>query len=133
VLTFGFGIPVWLYGLVSGYLGMSIIAVRTFCEHQAAGEPDHRTIIVERSPLSWMFLNNNLHLVHHKLPTLPWYQLPAAMRARREEWMALNNGYVFGGYFDVFKRYALTCKENVVHPSYPATPERAPDSVIAAE
>ncbi|MCU0830503.1 MAG: fatty acid desaturase [Rhizobiaceae bacterium] len=124
VLTFGFGIPFWLYVAVPGYLGMSVIAIRTFCEHQAAGDPDHRTIIVERSPLSWMFLNNNLHLVHHKLPTLAWYKLPAAMRDKRDEWIALNNGYVFGGYLDIFRRYGLRRKEPVVHPHYPETERR---------
>ncbi|NJR13764.1 MAG: fatty acid desaturase [Phyllobacteriaceae bacterium] len=96
VLTNGFGIPVWLYVLVSGYLGMSIIAVRTFCEHQAAGDPDHRTIIVERSPLSWMFLNNNLHLVHHKLPALAWYKTAcgyanaACRMGGHEQWLCVQ-------------------------------------------
>jgi fatty acid desaturase len=122
VLAFGFGIPGWLYVLVSGYLGMSIIAIRTYCEHQAAGDPDRRTIIVERSPLSWMFLNNNLHLVHHKLPALAWYKLPEAMRARADEWKAMNGGYVFGGYSDIFRAYAFRRKEPVVHPDYPAEP-----------
>lgn len=120
IVTRLFAMPFWLYLLVPGYLGMSIIAIRTFCEHQAAGAPDHRTIIVERSPLSWLFLNNNLHLVHHKLPAMAWYKLPAAMRARREEWIAMNNGYVFASYAEIFRRFALRRKEPVVHPAYPA-------------
>jgi fatty acid desaturase len=126
-----FGIPFWLYVITSGYLGMSIIAIRTYCEHQAAGDPNHRTIIVERSPLAWMFLNNNLHLVHHKLPTLAWYKLPAAMAERRDEWVNMNNGYVFDGYRDIFKRYAFKRKEQVVHPAYAAATAHAPAELPA--
>ncbi len=115
-----FGLPFWLYVITSGYLGMSIISVRTYCEHQAAGDINHRTVIVENSPLAWLFLNNNLHLVHHKAPTLPWYKLPALMQDKRSEWVAMNNGYVFGGYFDIFKRFAFKTKEPVIHPEFPA-------------
>jgi fatty acid desaturase len=111
-----FGLPFWLYTITSGYIGMSIISVRTYCEHQAADAFNHRTVIVERSALSWLFLNNNLHLVHHKAPGLAWYQLPQLMREKREEWLAMNNGYVFGGYFDILKQYAFRPKEPVVHP-----------------
>ena len=115
-----FGLPFWLYAITSGYLGMSIISVRTYCEHQAANSIDHRTVIVENSPLSLLFLNNNLHLVHHKAPTLAWYKLPALMREKREEWVAMNNGYIFGGYLNVFKHFALKGKEPVVHPQFAA-------------
>ena len=120
LLQFVFGLPVWLYVVTSGYVGMSIIAVRTYCEHQSASAIDQRTVIVENSPLSWLFLNNNLHLVHHKAPTLAWYRLPALMKERRAEWVALNGGYVFGGYLDIFKRFALRGKEPVIHPQFPA-------------
>ena len=113
-----FGVPFWFYVITSGYLGMSIISVRTYCEHQAANSIDHRTVIVENSPLALLFLNNNLHLVHHKAPTLAWYKLPALMREKREEWVAMNNGYIFGGYLDVFKHFALKGKEPVVHPQF---------------
>jgi fatty acid desaturase len=121
VMQTAFGLPFWLYVVTSGYMGMSIISVRTYCEHQAAGDINHRTVIVENSPLSWLFLNNNLHLVHHKAPTMAWYKLPALMREKRADWVAMNNGYVFGGYLDIFKRFALKAKEPLVHPSFPAS------------
>jgi fatty acid desaturase len=120
IMQSAFGLPLWVYTLTSGYLGMSIISVRTYCEHQYATDNNHRTIIVEHSPLSVLFLNNNLHLVHHKMPTLAWYKLPKLMQEKRSEWVAMNNGYVFSGYFDVFKQFALKSKEPVVHPQFPA-------------
>ena len=122
IVTVGFGIPIWLY-LASVWIGQSIIAVRTFAEHQWSERPDGRTIIVEKSPLAFLFLNNNLHLVHHKMPAVAWYQLPALFRARRAEWVAMNGGYVFPNYFALMKAFAFKAKEPVVHPALRRAPE----------
>ena len=123
LVQFGFGIPLWLYILVPVWLGQSIISVRTFAEHQWSERPDGRTIIIERSPLAFLFLNNNLHLVHHKSPTVAWYRLPKLFRDSREQWIAMNNGYVFPGYFALLKEYAFKPKEPVVHPALRRAPE----------
>jgi fatty acid desaturase len=123
IVVFGFDMPLWLYVLVPAWFGQSLIAIRTFAEHQWSELPEGRTIIVERSPLSFLFLNNNLHLVHHKMPTVAWYKLPRLFRERREEWVRLNNGYVFPNYFALLKAYAFHPKEPVVHPVLRRTPE----------
>jgi len=99
------------------YLAMALLGVRAFCEHRWANAVDARTVIVERSRLSLLLLNNNLHLVHHKQPHVPWHALPAAYHARRAEWQALNEGYVFAGYRAVLRAHALRAKEPVVHPA----------------
>ncbi|GAK72711.1 hypothetical protein RRU01S_27_01000 [Agrobacterium rubi TR3 = NBRC 13261] len=111
-----FGIPVWLYMGVSTYLGIAIIAIRSYCEHQWAEQPDGRTIIVENSLLAPLFLYNNLHFVHHKLPTVAWYDLPSLYRSGRADWQRMNEGYVFANYFEVFRAFAIKAKEPVVHP-----------------
>ena len=74
-------------------------------------------MIVEKSRSALLFLNNNLHLVHHTHPALPWHALPAAYRARRAEWQAINGGYVFRGYGAVLRKFALRAKEPVAHPA----------------
>lgn len=112
-----FGIPAWLYALTAGWLGLSILAIRSFCEHQWTEHPDGRTIIVEKSILSTIFLNNNLHFVHHKRPTAPWYELPRLYREAAAEWQGRNGGYVFRNYLDVAKAFALRRKEPVAHPA----------------
>ncbi len=129
-----FAMPFWFYGLAA-YLGMSLISVRTYCEHQWSDSPDGRTIIVESSPLSWLFLNNNLHIVHHKLPTVAWYQLPRLYADARLEWQEINGGYVFPHYSAVVKAYAFRAKEPNVHPVWrrndlvsPADPAVAHDN-----
>lgn len=123
VIAYGFGMPLWLYVLVPAWLGQSLISIRTFAEHQWSERPDGRTIIVERSPLALLFLNNNLHLVHHKLPTVAWYRLPALYRERREEWLRMNGGYAYPNYFALLKAFAFRPKEPVPHPVLRRTPE----------
>ncbi|WP_112313032.1 fatty acid desaturase [Pseudogemmobacter bohemicus] len=117
-IHFAMGIPVWLYLLVPAWLGTSLIAIRSYCEHQWAEDPNGRTIIVERSILAPLFLFNNLHFVHHKLPRVPWYRLPAAYRMAREEWQRLNGGYVFPSYFSILRTWGWRMKEQNPHPAW---------------
>lgn len=110
--------PLWQYLLLVVWPATSLMLVRSFLEHQARTDVEHRTVIVEAGPLMrLLFLNNNLHLVHHAKPALPWYALPAAYRADRPGWLARNGGYVFaGGYAEILRRFAFRAKEPPVHP-----------------
>jgi len=123
VIAYGFSIPLWIYILGPAWLGQSLISVRTFAEHQWSEQPEGRTVIVEKSPLSLLFLNNNLHFVHHNSPNVAWYQLPKLFRERREEWLRMNNGYAYPNYFALIREYAFKPKEQVVHPVLRRVPE----------
>jgi fatty acid desaturase len=123
VIVFAFDMQLWLYFLVPAWFGQSIISIRTFAEHQWSEQPVGRTVIDERSPLSFLFLNNNLHFVHHRSPTVAWYKLPALFHSRREEWISMNKGYVYANYWSMFRKFALRAKEPVVHPFLRRAPE----------
>ncbi|MFL7965005.1 fatty acid desaturase [Pseudomonas kielensis] len=97
---------------------LSISMIRSFYEHRPSTLPEHRTVINESSGLlSWLFLNLNLHLVHHDLPGLPWFYLPRVYRARREQWIARNNGYVIDGYFQLLQRHLINPVDCPRHPA----------------
>jgi fatty acid desaturase len=114
--TFYCGMPLWLYA-AAAYLGLSILTIRTFAEHQAHESTGGRTVIVEASPFfGFLFLNNNLHYVHHEHPRVPWYDLPKLYRARRDQFLAANESYAFKGYGEMFRRYLLRTKTPVPHP-----------------
>lgn len=111
--------PVWAY-LVSAYMALSILKIRTFLEHQAHEKARGRTVIIEdRGPLSVIFLNNNLHIVHHMHPKVPWYRLPALYHANRERYLGRNEGYLYRSYGEVFRRHLLRAKDPVPHPLWP--------------
>ncbi len=109
-------IPVWAY-LLGAYLGMSLLKIRTFLEHQAHARASGRTAIIEdRGPLALLFLNNNLHVVHHMHPGLAWYRLPGRYAERRTHYLRRNGGYVYRSYGEVFRRHLLRAKDPVPHP-----------------
>ncbi|PWV97259.1 fatty acid desaturase [Hoeflea marina] len=102
---------------MAAYFGMGLLMVRSFLEHQAVDKTNARSVIIEtRGPLAMLFLNNNLHSVHHAYPSLAWYRLPAFFQLNRDRFMRMNGGYRFRSYFEVFRRYALTPKEPVAWP-----------------
>ena len=108
--------PVWAF-LLSSYAALSILKIRTFLEHQAHLRARGRTVIIEdRGLLAFLFLNNNLHVVHHMHPKLPWYRLPALYFANRARYLARNDGYMFRSYAEVFRRYLFKAKDPVPHP-----------------
>ncbi len=115
LVLFVFSVPVWAY-VLAVYLGHSLISIRTYAEHRWSERPDGRTLIVENTPLSFLFLNNNLHYVHHKMPTVAWYRLPTIFRERRAEWLKANDGYYYPNYWSLFREFALRPKQSVVHP-----------------
>jgi len=109
-------LPVWAY-LLAAYGGLSILKIRTFCEHQAHEQTQGRSVIIEdRGPLALIFLNNNLHVVHHMHPKVPWYALPAQYRANRARYLRMNEDYSFASYGEIFRRYLFRAKDPVAHP-----------------
>jgi fatty acid desaturase len=82
--------------------------VRSFAEHRYGGTARERTAIVEsRSALSLLFLNNNLHAVHHRYPGLPWYELPNRYRADRERDVFASDPPPLRGYRTVARSWFL--------------------------
>ncbi len=112
------GMPIWQYLLLIAYPSISLALVRSYCEHQAAEDVGHRTILVEASPFwALLYLNNNLHIAHHERPALAWYQLPRFYAAERARLLERNGNYLRLGYGQIFTSYFLKAKENVAHPN----------------
>jgi len=110
-------VPFWQFA-VAAYCGVAIILIRTFLEHQAAENQHERTVIIEdRGLLAFLFLFNNLHVVHHTRPGLAWYRLPGFYKRHREQFIRRNRGYVYPSYWAVFRKHFLTPKEPVAHPT----------------
>ncbi len=108
--------PGWAYA-VSAYAGLSVLKVRTFLEHRAHDLARGRSVIVEGGGLlPFLFLNNNLHYVHHAKPKVPWYRLPRVYAENRAEWLLRNDGYLYRSYGEVFRKYLFAPKDPVPHP-----------------
>ncbi len=111
--------PVWAW-IVAAYIGYGILKIRTYLEHRAHEAFRARTVIIEdKGILSLLFLNNNLHVVHHCHPALPWYKLPGLYAAKGEHYRRRNESYVYRSYADIFRQFLFKAKDPVPHPVWP--------------
>lgn len=115
------GMPLATYLLGFVFFGAALTRLRSFAEHRYADEPEKRTAIVERGGLlGLLYLNNNLHVLHHVAPAVPWYRLPRLYRSERAALTDRNGGLVYSGYGDVARRYLLRPHDAALHPGTPA-------------
>jgi fatty acid desaturase len=100
------GMAWWQYVLFIAWPAFGMGWVRSFAEHRYGFRPGERTAITE-SNLFWslLFLNNNLHAVHHVFPRMPWWQIPAYWRKNRRQILAHNGALYFKGYGEIAARW----------------------------
>jgi fatty acid desaturase len=103
------------YLLCFVYPGVGLTLLRSFAEHTPAEDPAQRVAIVESRLLGILFLNNNLHVLHHDSPEVPWYELPAQYQERREA-LAASGRVAVPGYGHLFRAFAFRVKDSPVHP-----------------
>lgn len=114
-------LPLTTYILAFVYPGASLSLLRSFAEHRADANKARRAAIVLRPGLfGILFLNNNLHAVHHARPDLAWYRLPGEFRRNRSAFAGAPH---YRSYGDVVYRYAWRAQDEVVHPDYRASPQ----------
>jgi fatty acid desaturase len=111
-------IGLWAYAAGFVYPGTALSLIRSLAEHRAAHRPEDRTAVVENAgPLGLLFLNNNLHVMHHERPWVPWYALPAEWRRSRNSLLDGRHGPVYRGYREVAARYAWRPQHPGPHPT----------------
>jgi fatty acid desaturase len=49
-------------------------------------------------------------------PDVCWYDLPVLYESEKDRFLAVNEGYHYRSYGDVFRRYFFKAKEPVAHP-----------------
>lgn len=117
VISALFAMPFWVYFIGVVYPALSLTAMRSYAEHQAAENVGARSAIVETNKaLALLYLNNNLHIVHHAHPSLPWYELPALYEQRKPQYLAANENALFNGYSEIAFKFAFRVKQPVDHP-----------------
>jgi len=108
--------PLWAY-MFASYGAISILKIRTYLEHRAHADAKGRTVIIEdHGILAFLFLNNNLHAVHHAHPKLAWYNIPRVYKANKAAFLAQNDGYFYTNYRSIFRQYFFKTKDQVPHP-----------------
>jgi fatty acid desaturase len=110
------GMSPWLYVVAFVWPGISFTLQRSFAEHHPGLDNDHSIAIVEASPvLSLIYLNNNLHSLHHAEPAVSWYQLGRRYADNSTYWKEHNGNVVYRGYGELWRRFAMRMR-SPVHP-----------------
>lgn len=111
------GIPLWAYVLLFAWPGSALIQLRGYAEHRAVPDVAARTATIEAGPLlSFLFLHNNLHALHHVEPTLPWHRRPARDRAMRTDLLRSSRYHLIDSYAQLARNYLFEAKEPLLHP-----------------
>jgi fatty acid desaturase len=109
--------PIWQYYVLFVYPGLSLGLLRAFIEHRWGDSPEERVAVVESNwVFGLLFLWNNIHIVHHIDPALPWYDIPRVYRADKEGFLKRNGAYMFPGYGHIARRWGLRPVFTPVHP-----------------
>ena len=99
------------------YPGLVLGMMRSFTEHRWGDRSSERTAVVESNwVFGLLFLWNNLHVVHHVFPTLPWWKILRVWRQHRQRIRDYNGGFVFRGYGEIARRWLVTPNFIPVHP-----------------
>jgi fatty acid desaturase len=102
------GMPMWRCLLAFVYPGASLTLLRSFAEHRADAVPDRRTAVVEAGLFfSLVFLNNNLHVMHHAAPRAPWFELPRLWTRERSAFLTRAPDLILPGYLTIVWTQAL--------------------------
>ncbi|VTU45922.1 fatty acid desaturase [Variovorax sp. PBL-E5] len=113
----GMGLGEYLLCFV--YPGMMLGALRSFTEHRWDDSPHERVAIVESNAVfGLLFLNNNLHHVHHRCPTMPWYEMPGYFHRNRRAVLEANGNFYYSGYGQIARRYLWRPIFRPVHPHW---------------
>lgn len=111
------GMAFWEYALYFLYPGLSLSMMRALIEHRWGERPEHRIALIESN---WVFgllyLWNNLHLVHHLYPHLPWFYILGFYRRNKDALLEANRHFHLTGYGEVARRWAVV---PVYVPSHP--------------
>ncbi|MBX3264475.1 MAG: fatty acid desaturase [Labilithrix sp.] len=100
--------PLWKYVVAFVYPGASLTLLRSLAEHRSDRARERRTTVIEAGLFfRLLFLNNNLHAIHHRRPELPWFELPSAWERERAAFTARHPDLVRRGYLTLVSRYAL--------------------------
>lgn len=104
------------YVLAIAYPATSLLMLRAFSEHLPEEDPELRSAIIKSNVvMRLLYLNNNLHRVHHDHPEVAWYALPELYRQQYTQ----HSVHVYPGYFYLMKKFAFTKRFPVQHPFLP--------------
>lgn len=121
------GISIAEYLLFFVWPGTGLALIRSYAEHRAAPDVPARSATVEAGRLmSFLFLYNNLHALHHAQPRLAWHKRARRYRVMRNKILGESRYHLIKGYGSLFRNHLLDAKEPILHPALVRAKNAAP-------
>lgn len=103
--------------LLFAWPGSALMQLRGYAEHRAAPDVAARTATIEAGPpLSFLFLHNNLHALHHAEPTQAWHRRPARYRAVRTGLLRASRYHLIDSYAQLARNYLVERSRCCIRP-----------------
>jgi fatty acid desaturase len=111
------GVIWWQYILFCVWPGLSLTLMRSYTEHRPGNNNHQSCAIVEGSWFTRiLFMNVNLHQVHHEFPQLAWFMVHGHWRQNRHSILERNGGFYYRGYWQLMCQHMLRQKDSPVYP-----------------
>lgn len=111
------GVPVWVFVVGTGWLGLSLTLLRSFAEHRAVSAGSRSATVDAGRFFSLLYLNNNHHHAHHAIPGAPWYELPELCRSLDGVGESAGGaGFYPAGYAGIIRQYLVRPVSSCVWP-----------------
>ncbi len=101
------GLQAWLVVVGLGYGGQALTLLRSFAEHRAVPNGPRSAVVHAHWIWRLLFLNNTLHLTHHRHPGVAWFELPRVHRAGGYDAEARGGAGVYGGYGQIIRQFLV--------------------------
>lgn len=113
------GVIWWQYVVMCVWPGLSLTLMRSYAEHRPGSNNHKRCAIVEGSWFTrLLFMNVNLHQVHHEFPQLPWFMVNRHWQTHRQLILQRNGGYFYKGYWSLMRQTLLRQKDSPIYPKH---------------
>ncbi|MBT4441721.1 MAG: fatty acid desaturase [Oceanospirillaceae bacterium] len=111
----------WQYLVFCVWPGLSLTLARSYAEHRPGNNNHERCAIIEGSWFTRvLFMNVNIHQVHHEFPKLPWFMVYPHWQRHRQAIIKRNGGYYYRGYWSLIKQTLWRQKDSPIYPEKPS-------------
>ena len=115
------GIIWWQYIVLCVWPGLSLTLMRSYAEHRPGDNNHRRCVIIEGSWVTrLLFMNVNIHQVHHEFPHLPWFMVYGHWRRYKQLILVSNGGYFYQNYWSLMKQTMVHPKDSPMYQKKPA-------------
>ena len=114
------GVVWWQYIILCVWPGLSLTLMRSYAEHRPGNTNHERCVVIEGSWFTrLLFMNVNIHQVHHEFPHVPWFMVHGHWLRYRQSILVSNGVYFYQDYWSLMMQTMVRQKDSPMYPKKP--------------